>query len=247
MAKHLFVFSFFIALILVAAYFSNASTASVKFVPGFHGNSVSAYSTLATADRQVSKKLAQGKFLVAGPRLGDPNFHRTVVLLIRYGSGGAMGLVINRPIDVKLSTILPNIKELDGSSEPLYIGGPVDPTAVLLLVKSLKPPESATPVFDGVYLSSSTEVLRRVIKKPEKSERFRIFAGYAGWAPKQLESECDRGDWYVVDADHQTLFDRKSSEIWPDLIQRISVKWVRVKSRGHSQVESSSQPLAADL
>ena len=234
MAKHLFVFSWLITLILVAANFSGASTAGVKFMPGFHGNQMPAYSNPAAADRQVSKQLAKGKFLVAGRRLNDPNFRRSVVLLIRYGTGGARGLVINRPIDVKLSTILPNVKELDGSPETLFIGGPVEPTAVLLLVKSLKPPESAAPVFDSVYLSSSTDVLRRLIKKADKSERFRSFAGYAGWAPKQLESECDRGDWFVVDADHQTLFDRKFSEIWPELIQRVSVKWVRVKSRGHS-------------
>ena len=181
----------------------------------------STISSLAeSAGTGTAQKPARGKFLVAARRLGDPNFRKTVVLLIRYGPKGAMGLVINRPLAVKLSTVLPNIKELDQSTEPLYIGGPVEPTAVLLLVKTLKPPESATPVIDDVYLTSSTKALRRLIKKADKSERFRIFAGYAGWGPKQLESECDRGDWFVLEADHETLFDRKSAEIWPELIQR---------------------------
>ncbi len=195
-----------------------------------------------SADTGAAQKLTRGKFLVAARRLGDPNFRKTVVLLIRYGSNGAMGLVINRPTAVKLSTILPNIEELNQSTEPLYIGGPVEPTAVLLLVKTLKPPESATPVIDDVYLTSSTEALRQLIKKADKSERFRIFAGYAGWAPKQLESECDRGDWFVLEADLETLFDRKSAEIWPELIQRAAVKWVRFQSRDRAEVDGPIRP-----
>jgi putative AlgH/UPF0301 family transcriptional regulator len=88
------------------------------------------------------------------------------------------------------------------------------------------------PVFGDVYLSSSQKVLQRLIKKPVKEERFRIYAGYAGWAPKQLESECDRGHWHVLKADTETLFDKKSSEIWQELIQRVSVKWVRTINSG---------------
>lgn len=189
----------------------------------------------------AARKLARGKFLVAGRRLGDPNFRKTVILLVRYGPDGAMGLIINRPLAVKLSTILPDIKELAQSTEPLYIGGPVEPSAVLLLVKSLKQPESATAVMADVYLTSSVGALRRLIEKRNKSERFRIFAGYAGWAPHQLESECKRGDWFVLDADHKTLFDRKSAEIWPELIQRAAVKWVRFEFRHSMEANGSNR------
>lgn len=185
----------------------------------------------------AAQKLARGKLLVASRRLGDPNFRKTVILLVRYGPDGAMGLVINRPLAVKLATILPDIKELAQSTEPLYIGGPVEPTAVLLLVKSLEQPEFATAVIEDVYLTSNAETLRQLIKKGDKSERFRIFAGYAGWAPQQLESECSRGDWFVLDADHKTLFDRKSAEIWPELIQHAAVKWVRFKTRDHTEIK----------
>jgi putative transcriptional regulator len=102
-------------------------------------------------------------------------------------------------------------------------------------------------VIDDVYLTSSTEALRQLIKKADKSERFRIFAGYAGWAPKQLESECDRGDWFVLEADHETLFDRKSAEIWPELIQRAAVKWVRIDSGDRAMFDGSSRLRAAGV
>ncbi len=88
------------------------------------------------------------------------------------------------------------------------------------------------PVFGDVYLSSSQKVLQRLIKKPLKEEKFQIFAGYAGWAPKQLESEFDRGHWHILKADIETLFDKKSSEIWQELIHRVSVNWVRTINSG---------------
>ena len=193
---------------------------------------MSAYSRQAAVQVASEKQLAQGKFLVASRRLMDPNFRETVVLLIRYGPDGAIGLVINRPVELKLSTILPDIKELERSKETLYLGGPVERARVLLLVRSAKPPEASMPVFGDVYLSSSQKVLQGLIKKPAKEESFRIYAGYAGWAPKQLESEFDRGHWHVLKADPETLFDKKSSEIWQELIQRVSVKWVRTINSG---------------
>jgi len=166
-------------------------------------------------------------FLVADRQLPDPNFRETVVLLIHYGPDGAMGLVINRPVQIDLSIILPDVEELDRRKGTLHLGGPVHPNSILLLVRTANPPESSTPVFDDVYLSSSREFLQRLIKNPAEEERFQIYAGYAGWAPDQLESEYNRGHWHVFDADSVMLFDKESSEIWQELIDRTSVKWVR--------------------
>ena len=180
-----------------------------------------------TADGiKPEKELARGRFLIAGRRLMDPNFRETVVLLIRYGKTGAMGLVINRPIQVKLSAVIPDIKELEGRKETLHLGGPVQPNKMLLLMKSAKPPPESMLIFSDVYLSSSREELRRVIKSTDSEEKFRIFSGYAGWAPGQLESEYGNGDWHVLEADATALFDKKSSEIWPELIHRFTVDWV---------------------
>jgi putative transcriptional regulator len=224
--------SIFVILILPAVIIVSASLVTATLVRDADDQKMSTYSRQAAGHIKSEKELAQGKFLVAGRPLMDPNFRETVVLLIRYGPDGAMGLVINRPVQLKLSTVLPDIKELDRRKETLYLGGPVEPNRVLLLVRSAKPPEASMPVFGDVYLSSSQKVLERLIKKPVKEERFRIYAGYAGWAPKQLESEFDRGHWHVLKADTETLFDKKSSEIWQELIQRVSAKWVRTINSG---------------
>ena len=222
----------FVILILPAVNIVSASLDAATRVRNMDDQKMNAYSRQAAVQVKSEKDLAQGKFLVASRRLLDPNFRETVVLLIRYGPDGAIGLVINRPVELKISTVLPDIKELERSKETLYLGGPVEPARVLLLVRSAKPPEASMPVFGDVYLSSSQKVLQDLIKKPVKEERFRIYAGYAGWAPKQLESELDRGHWHVLKADTETLFDKKSSEIWQELIQRVSVKWVRTINSG---------------
>jgi putative transcriptional regulator len=171
--------------------------------------------------------LAKGKFLVASRRLRDPNFKETVVLLIDYGLGGAMGLIINRPSEVKLATVFPDIKELKERKDTICVGGPVAVNQMLLLVGSPQVPEASKEVTQDVYISSSWKVLERLMKNVVKDERFRIFAGYAGWAPNQLDFEKARGDWHVLKADAETVFDRKPSEVWQELILRASVKWVR--------------------
>jgi len=234
-------FFIFIILILPAVNIVSASLVAATLLRNVDDQKMNAYSRQAAAQVKSEKDLAQGKFLVADRRLMDPNFRETVVLLIRYGPDGAIGLVINRPVELKLSTVLPDIKELDRSKETLYLGGPVEPARVLLLVRSAKPPEASMPVFGDVFLSSSQKVLQGLIKKPVKEERFRIYAGYAGWAPKQLESEFDRGHWHVLNADTETLFDKKSSEIWQELIQRVSVKWVRKNQRPPADVAGHQQ------
>ena len=174
------------------------------------------------------EELAKGKFLVASRRLIDPNFRETVVLLIEYGMEGAMGLVINRPSQVKLATLFPDIKELEQRKDAVYLGGPVAVNRMLMLIGSSQTPRGSIPVIRDVYLSSSMEELERLIKNAAKNERFRIFAGYSGWAPSQLDFERTRGDWHVLKADAETIFAQNPSEIWQELIRRATVKWVRM-------------------
>jgi len=187
--------------------------------------------------------LAKGKFLVAGRQLGDPNFRETVVLLIEYGLDGAMGLVINRPSNVKLATVFPDIKELKQREDTIYVGGPVAVNQMLLLVRSTRTPELSRPVTDDVYISSSWKVLERLMKKTDKDERFRLFAGYAGWAPDQLDFERSRGDWHVLKAEAEMIFSQNPDELWPALIQRVEVNWVR-RQRGNGMVGMKDSPTA---
>jgi putative transcriptional regulator len=173
-------------------------------------------------------KLAKGKFLVASKQLRDPQFFETVVLLIEYDSQGAMGLIINRPTTVKLSEVLPEIEGLQKRSDTIYLGGPVAKNQLMLLIRTASPPEGSRLVFKDIYLSSSQTIIEKMIDNPDTPERFRVYAGYAGWAPGQLDREVSRGGWHILQADEESVFDKTPARIWPELIRRSSALWVRV-------------------
>ncbi|UCG21870.1 MAG: YqgE/AlgH family protein [Deltaproteobacteria bacterium] len=173
-------------------------------------------------------KPSKGRFLIASRQLLDPNFAETVVLLLEYNRQGAMGLIINRPSEMKLSLVLPEIEALRQRPDTIYHGGPVAKNQLLLLIRTTSPPEGSRQVFKDIHLSSSQEVIQRMIKNAEGEERFRVYAGYAGWAPGQLDKEIATGGWHVLGADAETVFDKSPEEIWPDLIHRSSAQWVRL-------------------
>jgi putative transcriptional regulator len=171
--------------------------------------------------------LLKGKFLVASRNIRDPRFSETVILLLQYGVGGAMGLIISKPTGVKLSEVFPEMKGLKGRADTVYDGGPVDRNQLFLLMRSGSQPTDSLQIFGDVYASSSLAALEQMIGRSGKKEKFRLYVGYAGWAAGQLDREVSRGDWHVLQADADTIFDKKSSEIWPELFRRSSAQWVR--------------------
>jgi putative transcriptional regulator len=173
-------------------------------------------------------KPSKGRFLIASRQLLDPQFAETVVLLIEYSQHGALGVIINRPSELKLSEVLPELEVLRQRPDTIYLGGPVAKNQLLLLIRTSSPPEGSRLVFKDIHVSSSQAVIQRMIKNPEGEERFRVYAGYAGWAPGQLDNEIATGGWHVLRADAVTVFDKSASEIWPDLIHRSSAQWVRL-------------------
>lgn len=171
--------------------------------------------------------LSKGKFLVAGPNITDPRFSETVILLVDYEPNGAMGLVINRPSRARLSSVFPEIEGLKKRADTIFSGGPVRMDQMFLLVRSSGKPEDSYHVFKDVYASGSKKLLQRMIDQVGAAKKFRVFAGYAGWGAGQLEREVARGDWYVLQADAESIFEKESSEVWRELFRRGSVKWVR--------------------
>jgi putative transcriptional regulator len=170
---------------------------------------------------------AKGRLLIAARSLVDPNFSETVVLLLAHDARGAMGVVINRPTDVRLASALPNMAELSDRPDRVFLGGPVAGNMMVLLIRSKNPPESSRRVFGDVYTSGSLAALRQAIGRNGKTERVRTYAGHAGWAPGQLEHEIARGDWIVAAADAATVFDTPPAKIWHTLIDRFSGQWAR--------------------
>ncbi len=180
--------------------------------------------------RPASGDLEPGKLLVASRALRDPNFRETVVLIVEYARPtGAVGLVINRPSAVDLATALP---ELEGAGEGggrVFIGGPVEPMRFTLLIRSAAEPERADRVFADIFMSSSRELLERLVSAPGAGETFRAYAGYAGWAPGQLEAELAVGGWHVVDGRSSIVFELPPDKIWSRLILVGSAEMARLK------------------
>jgi putative transcriptional regulator len=152
----------------------------------------------------------------------DPNFHETVVLIVEHGSGGTLGLIVNRSTKVFLSEALPDLAQLKGTTHRLFTGGPVEPTRLLLLVRLREPAIGFRPVFDGVYVGDTLGIVERMITQPKPTETFRAFAGYARWAPGQLKHEMYQGAWAVLPPDVSGIFDKDAATLWQDCIGRLA-------------------------
>lgn len=171
--------------------------------------------------------LTKGKFLVAMPALADPNFRRTVVLLCEHGPDGALGLVVNRPTEVEVSTLLDDVAALAGA-ERVFAGGPVSKNGMLVLCRGAAVAENHA-VLPGVFLAQDLAVLRRPEVLGPNGE-FRCFLGYSGWAPGQLESELAAGAWCVVAADASLVFDAAPEALWPEMMRRLGPEWAMYAS-----------------
>ena len=176
------------------------------------------------------QRAAAGKFLVANHSLRDPNFAKTVVLLTGHSDQGAMGLIINRPTDVRLAEVLPETEGLEDRSDTIYIGGPVARRGMILLIRTDEEPENARRVLDGLYWSASRTVLETMISEGDM-DSFRVYSGHSGWGPGQLENELQQGAWHIFPADIRTVFDPSLPEVWQRLIDRTQMRFARADYR----------------
>ena len=165
----------------------------------------------ADTDPEV-RRLRTGVFLYASPRLRDPNFAQTVVLLIEYGPKGAMGLVIDRPTQVLASEVLKDAKALRGLQ--VYWGGPVQPEAVFGLVTTPRPSKRAIRVFEGIYLTGKRQDLEDAARGGKADERVRVYLGYTGWGAGQLEGEVMGNGWLVTRGEPAAVFSPEPEKLW---------------------------------
>lgn len=158
----------------------------------------------------------KGHLLVAGPRLTDPNFRRTVVLVGEHGEEGALGVILNRTSGATIDEALPELAALVEGTEAIHVGGPVQPSAIVVLAEFADPERAETLVLDDVGFLPSE------IDPDELGElrRARVFAGYAGWGPGQLDGELTEGSWIVEPADPDDVFTADPEELWSDVLRR---------------------------
>lgn len=165
----------------------------------------------------------KGRLLVATPPLEDPNFDRTVVYVLEHRDDGALGVVINRPTGESLHEPLDRWTDLQASPESLFLGGPVEPDALIALAFAREPvideTDELSPVAGRV---ASADLTTDPAFVAAVAESVRIFRGYAGWGPGQLENEIDAGAWLVLDAEPADVFASEPDELWRAVLRRQS-------------------------
>jgi putative transcriptional regulator len=165
----------------------------------------------------------RGKLLIAGPDLLDPNFHRTVVLIADHGDEGAMGVVLNRRSEHTVDEAVPDLGELVDPDEHVHVGGPVQPTGVVVLAEFDDPSEAATTVLGDVgFVAAGSDV----DGLPAITRRARVFAGLAGWGPGQLEAELEEDSWIVEPARRTDVFTTVPESLWSQVLRRKGREYV---------------------
>ena len=158
----------------------------------------------------------RGKLLVASPALVDPNFARSVVLITEHNEDGAMGVVLNRPSETPVGEVAPELGTIV-ATEPVFIGGPVQPQALVVLAEFNEPSAAAWVVVADVgFVAAETEIeeLERAIR------RGRVYAGYSGWGAGQLEGELAEDAWIVEPPLPAELFADDPEQLWHTVLAR---------------------------
>ncbi|WP_445148620.1 YqgE/AlgH family protein [Baekduia sp. Peel2402] len=158
-----------------------------------------------------------GQLLIASPTMSDPNFARTVVAIANHDDDGALGIVLNRPSDTEVAEAVPELESVVGTDEVVFVGGPVQPASIVVLAEFENPDEAAFLVVEGIGLVSDRTGLDRL---DTATARRRIYAGYTGWGPGQLESELEREDWIVEPALPEDVFDDDPLDLWTRVLER---------------------------
>jgi putative transcriptional regulator len=158
----------------------------------------------------------KGHLLVAGPSLADPNFRRTVVLVGEHNEEGALGVILNRASETTVGEAVPELGAIVDEETVLHVGGPVQGSAIVVVADFVEPERA------GVLVVGSVGFLPSEVDPDELGElrRARVFAGYAGWGPGQLDDELEEGSWIVEPALPDDVFAPEPERLWSDVLRR---------------------------
>jgi putative transcriptional regulator len=173
-----------------------------------------------------ARSFTTGSLLLAAPVLEDPHFARTVVLVVDHDDEGAVGLVLNRPTSLEVSSILPVWADLADEPRVVFEGGPVGTDSALALARLQRISAEPDAAGSGVGVRHLTSNLGLVDLDTDPDalapalRGLRVFAGYAGWAPDQLEDEIDEGAWFVLPSVDDDVFSVDASALWSRVLRR---------------------------
>lgn len=177
-------------------------------------------------------------FLIAMPSMSDPNFARSLTYIAEHNDQGALGIIVNRPIDMSLAALFERIDlplEADGlAAQPVYFGGPVQTDRGFVLHRPAGEWHSTLVVNDEIALTSSRDILQSVAERGEPAEIL-VSLGYAGWTPGQLEQEIGQNSWLTVPADLEIVFDLPPEERLAAAMQKLGIDFANLsESAGHA-------------
>jgi len=175
------------------------------------------------AQAQRDRPDREAILLVAHPAMTDLRFAETVVLVMFPPDSGPEGVVLNKPSLVELRTIWPERPDRQGRTDIIHYGGPVEPDGLLFVFRMTPVPQHALWVTDDIYFSGDGRLLEQLLEEPRPVRHQRFFAGYAGWAPGQLEDEISWGGWYVLPVDPEVIFHMPVEDMWERLLERATL------------------------
>jgi putative transcriptional regulator len=162
-----------------------------------------------------------GKLLLSNASLFDPNFRKTIVLIGHHDEDGAVGVVLNRQLEVTVDEAVPPLSEIVPPGEPLFLGGPVQQQAAVVVAEFDDPSRAGVIAFDHVgFLPEEADQ-----EHLEGVSRARVFAGYAGWGPGQLEAELEEDAWIVTAAHADDVFSAEPEHLWDSVVQRLGARY----------------------
>lgn len=173
----------------------------------------------ATAQSGSSQNLGdEAVFLVAAPGFRDPEYRQTVLIASPTANGGHVGVILNRPTRRSLASLFPEHEPSKKVVEPVFFGGPFSTTALVAVVKGESSPGAGSlPMMSNVYLAINVNTIDRIIE--ERPNDARYYVGYVGWRPGELRREIDRGLWFVLNANVDTIFRKDTEVLWEELLR----------------------------
>lgn len=168
-------------------------------------------------------KPGPGRFLVSEPFMGDPNFRRTVVLLVEHGEDGSLGFVMNRQLKAGIQEI---VEDLDDFDSPVFLGGPVEQNTLHYVHRLGEQLSGSRHISGDLYWSGDFDQLKEMIRSGEASEEeVLFFVGYSGWSPGQLFEELERKSWIIAPQNDAYIFDGEYEDLWKNILRGMGEKY----------------------
>ncbi|MBX9850582.1 MAG: YqgE/AlgH family protein [Cytophagaceae bacterium] len=169
------------------------------------------------------EKVNRGSILISEPYLGDDNFERSVVLICEHNEEGTVGFVLNRPANLTLDAVVPDISEC---AEILFVGGPVQQDSLHFIYRNNEYVSGSIKINEQMFWGGSyDEMIDKINNKLLRLSDFRFFLGYSGWSPGQLEQEMEQNSWIVAEAGQIDLFGTDPNDLWRVLLKDMGGKY----------------------